>query len=194
MAPSSRQPVVAVFGSSTIQESDPAFAEVVALGAELARAGLTVMTGGYGGAMAAASRGAHEAGGHVVGVTVELFERRGPVNPWVRERVHTPDLFKRLDYLVHEADAFVAVTGSIGTLTELFLSWTLLSVGARPAAPLVLMGAHWREWLEAHRAPEFVPGHLFRFVEVADTPAETARAVAAAVASAREVNGAEAGR
>ena len=35
-------------------------------------------------------------GVHAVdGVTVDLFEHRGPVNPWVRERVHTPDLFDR---------------------------------------------------------------------------------------------------
>lgn len=186
VAPNNGLPVVAVFGSSTMKESDPAYAEVVALGAELARAGLAVMSGGYGGAMAAVSRGAHEAGGHVIGVTVELFERRGPVNPWVRERVHTPDIYERLKHLVHSADAFVAVSGSIGTLTELFLSWTMLSVSARPRAPLVLMGAHWREWLDAHRAPELVPGHLFGFVEVADTPRATAQAVAAALARARE--------
>lgn len=160
---------------------EPAYAEVRTLGAELARAGLAVMTGGYGGAMEAASRGAREAGGHVIGVTVEMFEARGPVNPWVSERVHTPDLFARLKHLVHEADAFVAVTGSIGTLTELFLSWTMLSVNARPRAPLVLMGGHWREWLEAHRSPGFVPGHLFGYVEVADTPQATARAVVEAL-------------
>lgn len=172
-----RQPVVAVFGSSTLQEDSPAFAEVETLGAELARAGCAVMTGGYGGAMAAASRGAHGAGGRVIGVTVEMFEKRGPVNPWVTDRVHTPDLYERLRYLVREADAFVAVHGSIGTLTELFLAWTMVSVSARPQAPLVLMGPQWHRWLELHREPEFVPGHLFRFVEVADTPADTARAV-----------------
>jgi hypothetical protein len=176
-----RQPVVAVYGSSTLEENTPAYAEVVSLGAELARCGCAVMTGGYGGAMAAASRGAHEAGGHVIGVTVDLFERRGPVNPWVHERVHTPDIYARLRHLVHEADAFVAVHGSIGTLTEVFLSWTMLSVSARPQAPLVLMGAHWREWLAAHRTPELIPGHLFGFIEVADTPPATARAVVEAL-------------
>ena len=194
MAPSGRQSVVAVFGSSTIQADDPAYREVQDLGAELAAVGLAVMTGGYGGAMEAASRGAREAGGRVIGVTVELFERRGPVNPWVNERVHTPDLFARLKHLVHEADAFVAVTGSIGTLTELFLCWTMLSVSARPQAPLVLMGGHWRQWLEAHRAPEFVPGHLFRFVEVADTPKTTASAVLEALGRGRREAEAESSR
>ena len=194
VAPSGRQSVVAVFGSSTIQVSDPAYREIQDLGAELAGRGLAVMTGGYGGAMEAASRGAREAGGRVIGVTVELFERRGPVNPWVNERVHTPDLFARLKHLVHDADAFVAVTGSIGTLTELFLSWTMLSVSARPQAPLVLMGGHWRPWLEAHREPEFVPGHLFRFVEVADTPKATAKAVVEALGRNGRATAAEASR
>lgn len=176
--PPSTPPVVAVFGSSTLAESDPHYAHVRELGRELARHGLAVMTGGYHGAMAAASHGASEAGGHVIGVTVEMFEKRSPVNAWVRERVHTPTLHERLDYLVRRADAFVAVTGSIGTLTELFLAWTLLSVDARPAAPLVLMGPHWHDWLAAHRAPGLVPERLFRYVEVADTPGDTARRVA----------------
>jgi len=189
---SHRQPIVAVFGSSTLREDEPAFEEVRALGAELARQGLAVMTGGYGGAMAAASRGAHEAGGHVVGVTVELFEPRGPANAWVHERVHTPDIYARLRHLIETADAFVAVHGSIGTLTELFLTWTMLSVSARPAAPLVLMGSQWHAWLASHQAPEFVPARLFRFVEVADTPLDTARAVVDGIARARRAAAEEA--
>jgi uncharacterized protein (TIGR00730 family) len=182
------RPIVAVFGSSTLQEREPEYEQVRQLGEALARRGFAVMTGGYDGAMAAASRGAHDAGGHVIGVTVEMFESRGPVNPWVGERVHSSDLFERLRYLAHEADAFVAVTGSIGTLTELFLAWTLVAVAARPRAPLVLMGAHWHAWLEQHRAPGFVPAHLFRWVEIADTPAEAAALVAAGLA--REAAGA----
>ncbi len=192
MQPSSRQPVVAVFGSSTLREDDPEYARIVTLGGELARRGWAVMTGGYDGAMAAASRGAGEAGGRVIGVTVEMFETRGPVNRWVTDRVHTTDLFERLRHLADVADAFVVVTGSIGTLTELFLCWTLVAVGSRPKAPIVLMGAHWHAWLETHRAPEFVPAHLFRWVEVADTPEQTAERVAAhfatnGAAAAREV-------
>lgn len=176
------RPLIAVYGSSTIDESDSAWRVAHELGRELGRAGADVMTGGYGGAMAACSRGAHEAGAHVVGVTVELFERRGPVNRWVIERVHTRDLFERLREIVRRADGFVALQGSIGTLTEVFLTWTLLSVGDRPAAPLVLLGDHWREWLEAHRKPELVLPHLFDHVEIADTPAEAARRVLAGVA------------
>jgi predicted Rossmann-fold nucleotide-binding protein len=141
------------------------------------------MTGGYSGIMEACSCGAHEAGGHVIGVTVELFEKRGPVNRWVKERVHAPDLFERLRHMVTHADGFVVVPGSIGTLTELFLTWTLLSVEGRPAAPLVLLGDHWERWLEGHRHPDLVLPHLFDHVRVTTSAAEAARIVLGAVAS-----------
>lgn len=181
-----RPPVIAVFGSSTVTERDPAWNDAYVLGGELARQGFVTMTGGYDGAMAATSRGAREAGGHVIGVTVELFERRGPVNPWVSERVHTPDLFERLRHLTHAADGYVVATGSIGTLTELFLVWTMVAVSGREPAPIVLMGAHWRPWLDLHRSPGFVPERLHPFVEVADTPSEAAQAVARGLARVRE--------
>jgi hypothetical protein len=172
-----RRPLVAVFGSSAIRPPSPAYDEAEELGRRLALAGADVMTGGYGGAMEACSRGAREAGGHVVGVTVEIFERRGPVNRWVEERVHTPDLFERLRYLIARADGFVAVSGSVGTLSEVLLTWTLLSVNARPRAPLVLLGAPWKGWLEVHHHPGLVPPHLFEHVRLADTPVDAVRLV-----------------
>ena len=169
------RPLIAVFGSSTVKEGDAAYRLAYDLGRALAGAGADVMTGGYDGTMAACSRGAKEAGGHVIGVTVELFEKRGPVNPWVIERVHTPHLYERLQFLVERAAGFVALPGSIGTLTEIFLAWTLLSVEGRARAPLVLLGEHYRGFLEALRQPDLVLPHLFQYVEIADDPADAAR-------------------
>ncbi len=171
------RPLIAVYGSSTVQPHDRAYRLAYELGGALGRAGADVMTGGYSGTMEACSRGCREAGGHVVGVTVELFESRGPVNPWVAERVHTPDLFERLKHIVGRADGFVALPGSIGTLTELFLTWTLLSVRGRPHAPLVLLGEHWDDYLRAHRHPDRVLEPLFAFVQVSRTPDDAARRV-----------------
>ena len=179
MAPANPAPRIAVFGSSTTREGQTAWTLGYDLGRELALAGATAMTGGYGGAMEAVSRGAHEAGGHVVGVTVELFEARGPVNAWVRERVHTEDLFERLRYLVHHADGFVTLPGSIGTLTELYLTWTLLAVRGRPSAPLVVLGDMWRDVLDVHRHPALIPEHLFEHVQIAESAADAARRVLA---------------
>lgn len=178
-----QRPLIAVYGSSTRVESDPGWTQAYELGRELALAGAGVMTGGYGGTMAACSQGAHEAGGHVVGVTVDLFEGRGPVNRWVRERIHTPDIHERLRVLLDRADGFIAVPGSVGTLTEVFLTWTLLSVNGRRPAPLVLLGEPWREYLDAHRHPELVPLRLFEHVQVAATPGEAVRLVLSPIAA-----------
>jgi uncharacterized protein (TIGR00730 family) len=172
---SDARPLIAVFGSSTVGPTSRAWQLALELGREIAGAGADVMTGGYSGTMEACSQGAHEAGGHVVGVTVELFEPRGPANRWVKQRVHTPTLYERLQYLVEHGAGFVALPGSIGTLTELFLTWTLLSVEGRPRAPLVLLGDHWTEFLDALRHPDLVLPRLFEHVQVAATPREAAR-------------------
>jgi uncharacterized protein (TIGR00730 family) len=168
----SARPLIAVFGSSTVRPGDAAYELAHALGREIARAGAGVMTGGYHGTMEACSRGAHEAGGHVVGVTVELFEKRGPVNAFVKERVHTPDLYERLRHLLDRANGFIVLPGSLGTLNELFLTWTLVSVGGIPRAPIVLLGEHWAGFVEALRHPDMVTPALFAYVQVTADPAD----------------------
>ena len=172
---------IAVYGSSTVAEGEPDYRLAKELGRELARAGAAVMTGGYGGVMESASRGAAEAGGHVIGVTVEQFEHRGPVNRWVQERVHTPDLFERLRHLITTADGFVAVGGGLGTLTEVLLVWTLLSVHARPRAALVLLGESWQAWLETNRRVGFITPELLEHVQLARAAPEAARLALAGV-------------
>ena len=168
-------PRIAVFGSSTVRPGDAAYALGLALGRALAAAGAEVATGGYSGTMEAVSRGAHEAGGHVVGVTTELFEPRGPANRWVKERLHTAHLYERLQQLIENAQGFVVLPGSLGTLTELFLAWTLVSVDGRPRVPIVLLGEHWPGFLEALRHPDMVLPGLFEHVEVASDAEDAAR-------------------
>ncbi len=169
------RPQIAVFGSSTIRPGEPAWTLAHDLGRELALAGADVITGGYSGAMEACSQGAHEAGAHVIGVTVELFERRGPANRWVKERVHTDRLYDRLEHIIERASGFVVLPGSVGTLTELFLAWTLVSVNGRAHAPIVLLGGHWGRFLDSLRDPDLVRPELFRYVEHATDPADAAR-------------------
>lgn len=173
----SSRPLVAIYGSSAVGETDSAYRLARELGAELARAGAGVMSGGYGGVMEACSRGAAEAGGHVIGVTVGPSREAKPANEWVTERVHTRDLFERLGVLAGRADAFVAVGGSLGTLTEVFLTWTLLGTRARPSAPLVLLGSDWRAVIQAHRDAGYIDPELFALVQISDRAQEAARLV-----------------
>ncbi len=146
--------IIAVYGSAATEPHEPDYAEAVALGAELARAGYGVMTGGYGGLMGAISRGAAEAGGHVIGVTVGMFKERGLVpNPFLHEEIHLPTLSTRLNHLIVAPDAYVVLKGGAGTLSEFALAWSLLQVGEIPARPLIAVGRLWQQ-LVPHLAQE----------------------------------------
>ena len=140
-------PIVSVFGGSAPRLETPAYAEARALGGALARAGWTVATGGYYGVMEAASRGAAEAGGHVIGVTCRLIEdwKGLHANPWVKEEIKFTTLRERLSHLVEFCDAAVALPGGIGTLSEVALTWSLLQTGEIKRKPLVVVGRLWSE-------------------------------------------------
>ena len=144
-------PIVSVFGGNAVEINDSGYQEAQELGRLLAGAGYTVATGGYGGTMEAASRGAKEAGGRVIGVTTALFNSRrlGP-NEWVDEEITFPTLYLRLHHLVTFSDALVALRGGVGTLSEVSLSWSLLQVAEMPAKPFVLVGPNWRRIIDAY--------------------------------------------
>ena len=87
------------------------------VGRELAAAGCTVITGGLGGVMEAAARGAREAGGRVVGILPG--SDAGAANPHVEIAVATGMGDARNAIIANTADAFVAVSGGHGTLSEI---------------------------------------------------------------------------
>ncbi len=135
-----------VFGGSRATEGSAAYAQALQLGKSLARRGHTVITGGYIGTMEAVSRGAAEAGGHVVGVTcvqIERWQAERTVNRWVKEEWKKETLLERLAALVESCDAALALPGGPGTLTEISLSWNLMIIGAIAEKPLILIGDGW---------------------------------------------------
>lgn len=141
---------VTVFGGSSPQPGEAPYQQAYELGRLLAEAGHTVLTGGYIGTMEAVSRGAAEAGGHVIGVTCEEIEAWRPVKPnrWVLEEWRYPTLKARLEALIERADAWIALPGGPGTLTEIALTWNQLLIGALPRRPLILLGEGWRTVFE----------------------------------------------
>jgi len=137
---------ISVFGGSQPREGDSAYEEAMLLGRLLAQRGHTVLTGGYIGTMEAVSRGAYEAGGHVVGVTCEDIERWRNVGPnrWVKEERRKKTLNERLQVLIEDCDAAIALPGGPGTLTEISLMWNLMIVESRHRSPLILIGRGWQ--------------------------------------------------
>jgi len=137
---------ISVFGGSQPKEGDAAYEEAYTLGKLLATAGHTVMTGGYIGTMEAASKGASEAGGHVIGVTCDEIERWRPVKPnkWLIEEQRKETLIERMKILISDCDAAVALSGGVGTLTEIALTLNLMAVESIHRRPLILVGSGWQ--------------------------------------------------
>ena len=139
--------LVAVFGSSEPAPGSLLYREAVDTGRLLAEHGYTVLTGGYGGVMEGASRGAVEAGGRTVGVLCDIFPRRS-ANRFVQEAITTTDLLERTRVLIDRASAYIILHGKAGTLAELTFTWALHRAGCLPDRPVVLLGDGWPGFLD----------------------------------------------
>jgi len=132
-------PCVTVFGSARFKEDHPYYVMAREVGARLARAGFTVMTGGGPGIMEAANRGAKDVGGASVGCNIELPQEQKP-NPYLDKWVTFRHFYVRKLMLVKYSYAFIAMPGGFGTLDEIFETATLIQTGKIQQFPLVLMG------------------------------------------------------
>jgi len=136
---------IAVFGTGRTEVGDDDYTEAQVIGAMLASAGYTVMSGGYSGIMEAVSKGASQKGGHVIGVTTAQFDgkRDGP-NEFVKEEIKLPTARERLMYMIDHADGYIVLPGGIGTFAELANIWEMIRVGDMPQKPVICYGAFWR--------------------------------------------------
>lgn len=137
---------ITIFGGAQPQPGTPPYNDAHRLGKMLAERGHSVLTGGYIGTMEAVSKGASEAGGHVIGVTCAEIENWRPIaaNAWVKEERRAETLLERLRELISACDAAIALPGGPGTLTEICLMWNLLVVESIHRRPLILVGEGWR--------------------------------------------------
>lgn len=114
-----RRPVqIAVLGAST--PSRELYAAAERIGELIAKAGVTVVCGGLGGVMEAASKGAASVGGAVVGVLPGADP--GDANEYVSAAVATDMGHARNTIIVRSANAAIAVGGGYGTLSEIALA------------------------------------------------------------------------
>ncbi len=144
------------------------------VGAALGTAGYTVMTGGYAGVMEAASKGASEAGGHVIGVTtgrIEEFRGAGiKPNQWVVDEIRHATLRERLMHLVLEANGYVCMPGGLGTLHELVTVWELMRVGDIQPCPLICYGQYWQTMLAQLYGSPFIKTASWDMLNFVETP------------------------
>ena len=132
-------PAVTVFGSARTKRDSPSYKTGVELGRKLAKAGFAVITGGGGGIMEAAHRGAAKVGGTTVGLNIVLPHEQKP-NPYIDIEVEFDYFFVRKVMFLKYAVALVCLPGGFGTLDEFFETMTLLQTQRTPPSPVILMG------------------------------------------------------
>lgn len=142
-------PCVTVFGSARFGPETAHYQNAEKIGAEMAKLGFTVMTGGGPGIMEAANKGAYEAGGYSVGCNIILPIEQKP-NPYLHKWIYIPYFFVRKVILVKYSYAFIVMPGGIGTLDELFEALTLIQTKMINGFPLVVFDTKYHKELWHH--------------------------------------------
>lgn len=137
---------VTVFGSARFDEHHPYYKKAAEVSGVIAKEGYTVVTGGGGGIMEAANRGAFEAGCQSIGLNILLpFEQK--LNPYTTESMSFRYFFTRKVMLAFGARGYLYFPGGYGTLDELFEIITLIQTRKMPIAPIILIGSEfWNKW------------------------------------------------
>ena len=150
---SSIGPCISIFGSARTKSNHPTYILTIEIAKAVSKLGYGVITGGGPGIMEAANKGANEVGGVSVGLNINL--------PMEQESNKYIDKDKLIDFqyffvrkvmFVKYAQGFIVMPGGVGTLDELFESFTLLQTSKINKFPIILVGRdYWKgliDWIK----------------------------------------------
>lgn len=176
---SSVKHAVSIFGSARTKPDDPYYQKAELLARRLVEKGFGVITGGGPGVMAAANKGAAEAGGQSVGMNIRLPFEQKP-NPYANVSIDYKYFFIRKVMFVKYAVAYVILPGGFGTMDELFEALTLIQTKRIKGFPVILMGSeYWKglfDWLRKTmlRDNKISPDDL-ELIQIIDDPDEAVK-------------------
>ncbi len=178
-------PAVTIFGSARVKPDDPQYKKAEKIASLLAKNNFAVMTGGGGGIMEAANKGAAEAGGVSAGLNIRLPFEQKP-NPYANIQVEFKYFFTRKVMFIKYAGAYVVMPGGFGTLDELFEAITLTQTHRIRPLPIIMVGTeYWSgiiEWIKKQLLEEqMISPEDMDIFKVIDEPEAVVRAVSEAM-------------
>ncbi len=176
-------PAVSIFGSARMKPGSKYYELTRQVAFELAKTGYAIVSGGGGGLMEAANRGAKEAGGESIGLNIELpFEQKS--NEYIdQDKLMTfQHFFVRKVMFVKYAQGFVVMPGGYGTVDEFSEAITLIQTKKTKKFPVILMGSsYWQKMLSWMRETAVAEGCIsqddLNIFNVCDEPAEAVQII-----------------
>ncbi|OGE25823.1 hypothetical protein A3C26_04145 [Candidatus Daviesbacteria bacterium RIFCSPHIGHO2_02_FULL_39_12] len=172
---------IAIFGYADAAENDGLFKTVREVSKRLAEAGYIVVDGGGPGVMRAATIGANEGGGKVIGVTlysedIPNFEGRDPKNLF-DEEIKTTNYVERTLALLKTGQVYLVFNGGTGTISEFGMAWGLAKLYFGHHKPLVLYGNFWEKIITAFKENMLLRPQELEVYKIVNSPDEVLDAI-----------------
>ncbi len=178
---SSIKPSVSIFGSARVAPDHPYYQLAERVAREVSDAGFSVVSGGGGGIMEAANKGAQAGKSPSVGLNIQLPKEQ-EANAYQDIALHFRHFFSRKVMFVKYASAYVVLPGGFGTLDELAEILTLVQTGKTPQIPIILVHTpFWEklvEWFQERLVAESaIDPEDMNLFKIVDTPEEVVAAI-----------------
>lgn len=175
-------PAVSIFGSARTDPDHEHYKLAVETARQISEAGFAVITGGGGGIMEAANKGATEAGGKSIGLNIELPMEQAP-NEFQNLSLHFRYFFCRKVMFLKYAHGFIVFPGGFGTMDEYFESLVLIQTLKQVSFPIILMGnGFWKgliDWMRHQMLDEcgYISPEDMDVFTLVDEPEEAVRII-----------------
>jgi hypothetical protein len=169
-------PAITVFGSARCQKGSDLYEKTYALAKLLARNGFNIITGGGGGVMEAANKGAKDGGAKSIGINIELPFEQKP-NPYANVRLSYRYFFVRKVMFLKYAMAYIVMPGGLGTLDEFFEAVTLIQTRKMRPFPVILYDSlYWNGLIDWMKDQMLTQGRILKedldIFKICDDPQE----------------------